>query len=365
MDERYAAAFLTERPASQRFWVVRASGGHFVRHFRSAGVIAIGHVDILGVPEGPLQSYTAEDFELALARLEPDRPRGSVTSHARQAEAFCAAIQLDDLVITLDVQWLSVGRVTGAAFMDRQPVVMINSNGSEDEMPHGLRRTVSWGPLLKRDSVPLAMEMTLFAHQTVFNIDRYWTSVYHLLFPCFTFEGRLYLSANIRQQSELDNYSISQLFGLLSGVEVMAKLFTNDSSAWQTYPANLPELRTELDLSLTSKAEFMSPGTIWSSLLLDSSSLIAAAIIYVMLFGGDLKFFKADGLIDTHTRQKFWALVLKLLESHDFKKIQKDLKVDVPRIDTSAIEVPAQKEKRARRKSIVNLAMPSDRKELE
>ena len=249
--------------------------------------------------------------------------------------------------------------------MDRQPVVMINSNGSEDEMPHGLRRTVSWGPLLKRDSVPLAMEMTLFAHQTVFNIDRYWTSVYHLLFPCFTFEGRLYLSANIRQQSELDNYSISQLFGLLSGVEVMAKLFTNDSSAWQTYPANLPELRTELDLSLTSKAEFMSPGTIWSSLLLDSSSLIAAAIIYVMLFGGDLKFFKADGLIDTHTRQKFWALVLKLLESHDFKKIQKDLKVDVPRIDTSAIEVPAQKEKRARRKSIVNLAMPSDRKELE
>jgi hypothetical protein len=125
----------------------------------------------------------------------------------------------------------------------------------------------------------------------------------------------------------------------------------------------LPKLRAKLDLSLTSKAEFMSPGTVWSSLMLDGSSLISAAMIYVMVFGGDLKFFKADGLIDTHTRQKVWALVLKLLESHDFKKIQKDLKVDVPRIDTSAIEVPAQREKRARKKSTVRLEAPSDQNE--
>ena len=72
-----------------------------------------------------------------------------------------------------------------------------------------------------------------------------------------------------------------------------------------------------------------------------------------MLFGGDLKFFKADGIIDTHTRQKIWDLVLKLRKTHDVEKIQKKLKVEVPKLETENIEVPAQKAKRTRRTAAV------------
>jgi hypothetical protein len=317
--------------------------------------MAIGHIDEIPLNAGPVLEATAVSFEKALKAVESGRERSkaSITSHSKQAEAFCASIQLDDIVVTLDSSFLTVGRVTGDAYIDHQPVVVRGFNNSEERMHHRLRRAVSWGPLIRRANVPIAMEMTLFAHQTVFNIDRFWTSVYHLLYPCFTFENRLYLSANIQQQQELDNYAISQLFGLLSGVEVMAKLFAADSEDWEGYPQNLPVLRDSLRLSLTSKAEFMSPGTIWANLLMDGGQLVWAATMYVMLFGGDLKFFKADGLIDTHTRQKLWDRVLRLSDTHDFKKLKAILKVDVPRIETTPLEVPEQTIRKTRRKAAV------------
>lgn len=200
---------------------------------------------------------------------------------------------------------------------------------------------------------PIAMEMTLRAHQTVFNIDRFWSSIYHLLYPCFTYEGHLYFSINIQQRQELDNYSISQLFGLLTGVEVMAKLFALDSDAWEDYPRNLALLRDSLQLGLTSKAEFMSPGTIWSKFRMDQTQMVWAVVIYIMVFGGELTFFKTDGLIDTQTRQKIWERALRLSESHDFEKLKSNLRVDFPRIETTPLEVPEQIERKTKRKGAV------------
>lgn len=354
MTPNFEPTFLVERPATQRIWVVRASGGHYIRHFLHAGVMAIGHLNEIHLAKGPMTGASALNIERMLKKANLDRKKASITSHANQVEAFCIAINKDDLIVTLDADGFMIGRVVGtAAFIDTDPIVLISSNGAEDKMVHQLRRQVSWGPHISRKAVPIAMEMTLFAHQTVFNIDRYWTSVYHLLYPCFSFQGRLYLSANIRQQDAIDNYSVSQLFGLLSGVEVMAKLLASDSDAWEQYPHNLHELREELDLNLSSRAEFMSPGTVWSTLVLDSTGIVWAAIIYVMLFGGDLKFFKADGIIDTHTRQKVWDLVLTLRKTHDVEKVHQKLKVEVPKLETDKIEVSAQKVKRTRRSAAV------------
>lgn len=354
MKPDFEPTFLVERPATQRIWVVRASGGHYVRHFRHAGVMAIGHLNEIGLSKGALTGANALDIEKELKNANLERKKASITSHVNQVEAFCIAIKKDDLIVTLDANDFMIGRVLGtAAYIDTDPIVLKSSNGSDDKMVHQLRRQVSWGPYISRKALPVAMEMTLFAHQTVFNIDRYWASVYHLLYPCFTFQGRLYLSANIRQQDAIDNYSVSQLFGLLSGVEVMAKLLAADSDAWTQYPHNLPELREELELNLSSRAEFMSPGTVWSTLVLDPTGILWAAVIYVMLFGGDLKFFKTDGIIDTHTRQKVWDLVLKLQTTHNVEKVQKKLKVEVPKLETDNIEVPAQKVKRARRSAVV------------
>jgi len=334
------AKFLKERPEDQRFWVVRASGGQYVRLFREAGIVAIGHLNPLRLSDGPLLEGNAAAFEAELKKSDPDRPKASITAHANQAEAFCFTMKKDDIVVTLDSDALMIGRVTGDPYFANEPFVQNWSDAPSEKLTHRLRREVSWGPLLSRGSVPVAMQMTLFAHQTIFNIDRYWTSVYHLLYPCFTFDGRLYLSANIKQKAALNNYSISQLFSLLSGVEAMGKLWANDSDEWKNYPENMEGLSDSMSLNLSSKAEFMSPGTVWSMITTTTPEMIGIAMVYVMLFGGDLKFFKADGLIDIHTRQKLWDMVLKLKETHKVSKLKDDLKVDVPKIDTAPLDKP-------------------------
>lgn len=315
--------------------------------------MAIGHIDALSIPEGPLTNCNAQFFEQELKKVAFERSKRSISSHSKQTETFCCAIKKDDIVVTLDPMYLTVGRVVDDAYIDKTPIWVEDGRHQIVEMNHSLRRAVEWGPLVPRKQVPVAMEMSLFAHQTVFNIDQYWTSVYHLLYPCFSYQGRLYLSTNIQEQHDLDNYAISQLFSLLSGVEVMAKLYELDSDEWEQYPHNLPALRKKLDLSLSSKAEFMSPGTIWATLLLDSSTMASAAVIYVMLFGGDVKFFKADGLLDIKTRQKLWGRVLKLIETHDVAALKDQLKADIPRADTKQLEVSTKAKKKPRKVAVL------------
>ena len=72
------------------------------------------------------------------------------------------------------------------------------------------------------------------------------------------------------------------------------------------------------------------------------------------------KLFKADGIIDTQTRQKAWDLVLKLRQTHDVDKVQQLLKVEVPKLETDNIEVSAQKTKSTQRSAAV-----VDKKDLE
>lgn len=351
MTDIYYADFLVERPATQRFWVVRASGGDYVKHFRQHGVIAIGHLDKLALTPGAVDGNTLSDLDRLLQKAFPDRPKSSITSHSNQAQSFCAGIAVDDIVITVSARGLIFGRVAGTAYIDSKALSVTDVYGGIHEMDHQLRRAVEWGPEISRANVPSALVMTMLAHQTVFNIDEYWDSIYHLLYPCFYSGDRLYLSANIREREELDNYSISQLFGLLSGVEAAARQLTSS----EAFPAMALPVGRDLELNLTSKAEFMSPGSIWSTVLMDSTTMLWCTVIYVMLFGGDVKFFKADGLMDKQTRQKAWNLVLKLIEKYDFQNVKKKLKVDVPRVETKALDAPRKRQKKAAAKNIVTL----------
>lgn len=322
--------------------------------------MAIAHLDGLDFKDGEISEESLLDLKGRMHRAEPEKPRSSVTSHLNQVGNFCLAIKEDDLVVTVTPHSLTFGRVSGQAYISHEPVFIKSAGGESYEMKHNLRRPVDWGPRLTRGAVPTALQMTLLAHQTVFNIDAYWQSIYHLLYPCFTYEGKLYLSANIRQMSDLDNFSISQLFGLLTGVEAMAREFDKSDDVWPDYPALTEAQLANLELNLTSKAEFMSPGAIWAQVALDFSGLIWATVIYTMLFGGDVKFFKADGLIDKQTRQKVWVRVLKLMETHNFKKVQAKLKVDVPRVDTTALKPKRLAKPRGATKNVAKLDPPPD-----
>lgn len=156
-----------------------------------------------------------------------------------------------------------------------------------------------------------------------------------LPYPCFHYKNRLNLSANIRQDDSLDNFSVSKFCALLSGIEQAARDFDNIGVA-----GDLDWARVHPELNLTTKAEFMSPGAVWVTLLVDSGTMLWCAVIYVMVFGVDLKFFKADGVTDKQTRYEAWNVVIKLAEKFHFQRVQNKLQVDTPRAETEAIDPP-------------------------
>lgn len=360
MSESYEADFLVERPEGQRIWVVRASGGAYLGHFSEHNLIAIGHVDILQLSEGKILPSTLDKLQQGLQTSDPERAKSSISSHVNQVRTFVSLIKEDDLIVTVNSARLSVGRVAGEAYVDHQPLKIVRGD-NVFEMKHNVRRPVVWGPSIARKSVPAALEMTMLAHQTIFNIDEYWDSIYHLLYPCFHYDGKLYLSANIKQTNALDNFSLSQFFLLLSGIEAMAKEMSSDGDEWRNYPEFSDAQLERLDLSLTTKAEFMSPGAIWASLAADGGALLWACAIYIMLFGGDIKILKTDGLIDIKTRQKIWDRVIKLMDTHNFPRLKGKLKIDVPRADTKALEPSKPRKPRASKAQVKLVATDADR----
>lgn len=328
---------LVERPEGQRIWVVRASSGAFVGHFTEHSVVAIGHIDELSWNDGEIPNSKLDSLKSDILKINPERKNSSITSHVNQVRNFISEIKLDDLVVTVSHNGLTVGRITSHAFIEKRALSFYSAD-TVHEMTHNLRRSVVWGPTISRASIPAALEMSMLAHQTVFNIDKYWDSIYHLLYPCFRYGNRLYLSANIKQNDRLDNYSLSQFFLLLSGVEILAKELETDEEL--DYPKYSETKSKKLDLNISTKAEFMSPGTIWASVAGTDTSLLWMTAIYIMLFGGDIKIFKTDGIIDTKTRQKIYDRALKLIDKHYFKKVKEDLKLEVPSNDTSALKAP-------------------------
>lgn len=330
---------LIERPESQRVWVVRASGGQYTQTFEAAGIMAIGHVDKVGWSEGPVNTRSLQMLSKDLETINSKRKKVSITSHVNQTKRFCNEIKIDDLVVTVDGTRLMVGKVTGEAFVAHEHVVVEHMLRQPVKMPFQLRRKVEWGPKIARGEVPLALEQVLKAHQAVFNLDKKWQAVYHMLYPCFSFDGVLYLSTNIKQKKELNNYSLSQFFSILSGIEAIAKTFAKPQPGdFATFEELFVHYMNSTQLTLTSKAEFMSPGTIWSRVKITPKGMLLAVMIYVMLFGGDTSLLKTDGIIDLETRQRFFGIVAKMIEERVFEKVESDLKIEIPKLDTRPLD---------------------------
>jgi len=230
-----------------------------------------------------------------------------------------------------------VGRVSGEAYIDKKSVSIEYANGQKSELAFLLRRAVQWGPKMKRSDVPAALEMTLLAHQTVFNLDSYWQAIYHLIYPIFASEGTLYFSTLIAQEEDLNNFSIAQMFGILSGIEAVAKAFADDKGGVDLNYLSILQAYSG-QLTLSSQAEFMSPGSIWSKLKITPTGMTFAALIYAMLFGAKTPLIETDGLFDLETRHKVIELVEAIAKQHLLEKIKTDLQIRTPSFNTEALE---------------------------
>ena len=76
-DKSVSQLTLVERPENQRCWVVRAEGGRYAQHFRQAGIIAIGHLDNLKIPEEKNNPFfpELEDIRAKILRSETNKEK--------------------------------------------------------------------------------------------------------------------------------------------------------------------------------------------------------------------------------------------------------------------------------------------------
>lgn len=341
---------IIEKPEGQRYWVVRAQGGDYVQHFRQGSTIAIAHLNPLNLPDEGNTPFVPELSELKKTIFVNEARAGATAWKYRaqtrygQVRTFVADMAIGDLVVTIDSSRLMVGRIVGHPKIDTVPVRVVHDpiENHYTEMAFDLRRDVNWGPVIKRAHLPTAMKRSISARQTVFNIDNYWESLYHLLYPVFVHNNQLYLSTRIEQKEPISNFSISLLLLVLTELEV----FSRASEALSVKGMiDFQELFNTFlendDFILSTTAEFMSPGSIWSQLGFsdkEGKGIVIGALLFGAIFGVELGPIKIDGVIHKELREQILESFNKRLEIHNVEGIRERLDLRIPNFNTRPLE---------------------------
>jgi predicted Mrr-cat superfamily restriction endonuclease len=338
------SAEIYEVPTSRRYWVVRAEGGLYYEHFVKFSMVALGHIDILDLPECAAKPFTPDLSEIKdkLRKYHEihDRSSHHSSNHFNQVSHFIRDVAIGDWVITVGSSYLRVGRVTGHPRLVKEPATIVYDeiNQKKFEMPYNLRRAVAWGPAVQKRHIPYGVLQSLKANQTLFNVDDHWEAIHHMLYPVFKRENDLYFSANLRVESEISNYSLTRFLLLLNEIEVIAKKI-DEGLDKSNFVAEFERYADLGLLTLTTKAQFHSPGEIWNKLsfpALTKKNMAVAVFAYSTLFGNSQ--LGIDGIVDLHTRQKLWDLLIERMNENKVEKIREKLELKLPSYDTHPLE---------------------------
>lgn len=339
-----------EVPKGRRYWVIRAESGLYYDHFIRNGLIALGHFNSLSIQLDDTDRFAPDedwlkDAVAKKAQLKGSRKRQESVS-LNQLKIFLYEIKEGDWVVTVGHNSLRFGLVTGNAYIKNEKIVVYygKENDRKVEMDFVLRRSVSWGPTISRRAMPYGLLSSLKANQTVFSLDKHWQAIYHSLYPVFSRGDALFLSLKIRSEKEISNYNVVQILSFLNEIELLAKELENGlnsdnfNKAFQYYVSNNK-------FTLTTKAQFNSPGDIWNKLDfsgLKKSKMAYAVVAYAMLFGNEHA--GMDGIIDLESRQKLWQIVVDRIKEKDMKHVVSNLELSEPKYDTSVLESLDKKE---------------------
>lgn len=342
-------------PSDRRYWVVRADGGKYYQHFTHFDVIALGHLDEMQFENSddgyffPDNSKLIDGFNKLPVTAETTRRQKS--AHYSQAKSFIYEMDVGDWVLTIGPYLARFGRIISPPYINKEPlkVVIDPNNDRTFDCDFQLRRNIAWGPSISRAKLPYGMLRSLKANQTLFNIDDHWEAIYHTLYPVFRAKNKLYLSARINSNANISNYNVTQVFGLLTEVEILGKELLNSNFTPESFDDVLENYVKEDLITITTKAQFHSPGEIWNTITavgsVASSALLdhwasATFTAYSMVFGN--KKIGMDGILDIKTRQKLWDIVIKRMEKHHADTAVKKLEIDSPDAVTTPLEDESQ-----------------------
>lgn len=346
-------------PKGKRYWVVRAESGTYYNHFVKYDVVCLGHLDVLNLPDTldgkifkPVEAELIDQFKSYHA--SKNNGKNHTSTHLAQIRSFIYEMKIGDWVLTVSDNEIRYGRIVGPALIKKTPLPIytnVEATTSIDLTFH-LRRKVSWGPSILKAAMPYGLMRSLKANQTLFSLDKNWEALHHTIYPAFTSDNRLYLSAKITTTDEIKNRHVSAIFTLLSEIEVIGKELpklleekrsqSETGAKEQLFERLFDDYLNQNKLTITTKAQFNSPGDIWNTVYeyvttTDFSTWSTQLVIaYSMLFGNSKLGF--EGLIDIETRKKLWDILIERLRANKAEKVIESLKVKLPDYDTTALE---------------------------
>lgn len=310
MLQHLKIAYLSKQ---QNVWFIRADKGRYAKHFRTAGIIAIGHVQKVYGDTFPSEIPTEEELRSKLlsndkysefrANAEGKDVRGlnrSGFNLLSQIKRFANEIKAGDLIVTRNENddGYSFGICTeDAPYIDSAPVKIPKKtkDGSLDyektELPYILRKKVTWGPSISREDLPGAVKKATRGHQTVTSLNNHKEKIYHLIYPFFTDGKSLYFSNKIKTKHPVNALVIGTLFQNLSTAQFLADAIIHNEQI------DLSNLRAILERQIlrrqseivTCQAEFMSPGDIWCKIPIigefSPTSVLACVLACLILTG--------------------------------------------------------------------------------
>jgi hypothetical protein len=325
-------------PPNRRYWLIRSNNGRYYDHFTQNGLIALGHINKLNISSTNRLEYKPPytEFEKEYYKTTNKEKKSFITQF-NQAKRFIYEIAVGDWVITVGNRGIRYGVIKSKPYIDRNSIIIYNKKRNDSVvMDKHLRRDVSWGPEIARNSLPFGLSLALRARQTVTNLDKHWQAIHHSIYPAFQANGNLYLSLKINTRKAIGNYSITSLLKLISEIEVIGKEF--DQLNPNNFEKVFSQYLDEEKLLGTSKAQFHSPGEIWIivNAIESHAWLLPTFIAYTALFGNNK--LGIDGILDLETRQKIWGLVIDRITKNRAKEELTKLKISMPNKETDALE---------------------------
>ncbi|BCA30917.1 hypothetical protein [Metapseudomonas otitidis] len=307
----------------QKVWFIRSSAGDHARHFRSANIIAIGHLeDIFGGVIGS-EIPTEEEIRKALLTNEnyshfKKNKEGRETKYLNrkgsqlltQTKRFVNEIKQGDLVVTKnEINGYSIGICTeSTAYIEHTPIELAIPDEAKRTvrdnivLKHKLRKKVTWGPSISPTELPGAIKKATRGRHTITDLSPHKEKVFHLIYPFFTDGESLYFSSKIRRQGSIGALAIGNLFQNVSLSEGLIRQLLGNSPISETQLLELARnVAFDHESAVTCQAAFMSPGDFWCKIpLIDSTDFtgqLYAGIFAVLILTGQAEAVQFDPMI--------------------------------------------------------------------
>ena len=352
--------YIQDIPKDSKFWVVRSGdGGMFYDHFVHNSIAAIGHIDAMDFND---QIFSDKDEVVKLVLnykntlLEKKESLASASNKAGQVLRFINEMSIGDVIITLDAKRIIVGKITSDPYKDVDSATLINVDGSTDEkvLKFSLRRKVEWGKAQFREKLPLAINNSFRANQTVFSANEHWKELNHWLSVAFISDGEAYISSRIEQKDGINNLDIAQYSIIINKIEAIAETIVNsgnlndDKQLLAIFEETYKELRKYRTFTVTTQQVFLSPGDLWAKTSGSRTKSLLVICTFLVMFNIQPTFAdKNDEMFFENNYDSISLLINKVKDDESFEEVKHGLALKVPAQKLNKKNKPAKPQKKS------------------